>query len=337
MSKALDVYRDWLGITDTQRPLSYYQLLRLKPFEDDTARIRSHYQKMNAHVRKFATGSYAAQSQQLLNELAKAMLCLTDAARKREYDAALGRKEAGTGRRRSLEEILLAGKIIDQAQLAKARNLAQAIGLETRDALLQQRDAKPEAIMQAYAESLGLPYVELADVGVDEQLVPQVPPLLARQHSCVPVMVDQGQVLMASPNPLTPDVEEELRLRLGMPVRTLLCTVAGINELVTKYYSREAAAAAPAAKPAAPKPAAKPTAKPAAPEEESEPRSPEEQLRRRGMFAGFAFVWAVIGYYVVYSILEGVGRVGFRQFGIAALFGLIAAGTTFAVMTVKKM
>ncbi len=60
-------------------------------------------------------------------------------------------------------------------------------------------------------------------------------------------MVDGGTLLMASPNPLDPDVEEELRLRFGMPVRTVLCTPAGINEAVAKYYPKEAAAAQMAA------------------------------------------------------------------------------------------
>jgi len=340
-SKTLDVYRDWLGITEPQRPLNCYQLLRLKLFEEDTARIRAHYQKMNAHVRKFATGNYAAQSQQLLNELAKAMLCLTDAARKREYDASLGRKDAGEGRRRSLEEILLANKIVDQAELAKARDYAKAIGLETRDALLQQKLAKPEAVMQAYAESLGLPYVELAEVGVDEQLLPQVPPLLARQHSCVPVMVDEGQVLMASPNPLEPDVEEELRLRLGMPVRSLLCTASSINELVAKYYPREAvagAAPAPGKKAAAAAPA-KPGAKAAAARSEAaaEALTPEEQLKRRGMFALVAFNVGVVGFVLLFSILKGMDRLGFKQLLIAVVLGLAAGGATYAITTLKKL
>jgi len=70
MTKELNVYRDWLGIAATERPLDNYQLLRLKRFEDDPAKIRGHYQKMNEHVRKYALGEHAARSQELLNELA---------------------------------------------------------------------------------------------------------------------------------------------------------------------------------------------------------------------------------------------------------------------------
>ena len=243
MAATLDVYRDWLRIETTERPLNHYQLLRLESFEDDAGKVRSRYRKLNAHVRKYATGDYAAESQDLLNELAKAMLCLTDAQRKLEYDASLGRRDTRAGRRRTLEEILILRKIVDSNQLQKARQYAEAIGLETRDALVQQKMAAADVVMQAYAESVGLPYLDPADIELDGNLLAQVPAQLARQNSCAPVMVDDGQLLVASPNPVRPQVEDELRLRLGMPVRSVLCTPASIHAIVQEYYSREAAQA----------------------------------------------------------------------------------------------
>ncbi|MDZ7617516.1 MAG: hypothetical protein U1E05_10955, partial [Patescibacteria group bacterium] len=245
MARQVDVYREWLSIKEPRRPLDYYQLLRVPRFCDDVARIRENYRKMNAHVRKFSAGDFAKQSQELLNELARAMLSLTDTTRKREYDAVLGRKQTADGRRGSIEEILLAGKVIDQAQLKKARDYADAVGLEIRDALVQQKMAAPAVIMQAYADSQGLSYVELADMEVAEDLIPKVPPAIGRTHSCVPLMVDEGKVLVATPHLLAPEVEDELRLRFAMPIRTVLCTAASINAVVDKYYPRDAAPTLP--------------------------------------------------------------------------------------------
>ncbi len=285
MTQTLDVYRDWLKITEPARPLSHYQLLRLKKFEDNPAKIREHYRAMNAHVRKFAAGEFAKQSQDLLNELARAMLCLTDAQRKGEYDATLGRKEAQTeGKARTFEQILLATKVIDQAALDKARNFARAINVEVRDALVQQKLVKFEALLPAYAESIGLPYIDLNDLPPNPELIARVPPMVARQHSCVPVMVDRDQVLMASPNPIDPNVEEELRLRFGMPVRTVLCTPANINDIITKYVPRDASMPEPAPMPvgqpqAAPATAAAPAAAPAA--VRTGPLTDEEKKQRR--------------------------------------------------------
>jgi len=242
MATQIDVYKDWLQIPDPERPLNHYQLLRLKKFEDDAAKIRANYRKMNAHVRKYAAGDFAQLSQDLLNELAKAMLCLTDRARKEEYDASLGRA-ATTGRRYTFEQLLVGRRIITAEQLAKARNYANAVGLELRDAVTQQKMSTPDVVMQVYAEGIGLPYIELADIGLDLEMVPKIPAQIARQHSCAPVMIDEGTLLMASPNPLRPEVEDELRLRVGMPVRTVLCTAASMNEAIGQHYSSAVAAA----------------------------------------------------------------------------------------------
>lgn len=321
MAKEIDVYREWLGITETARPLNHYQVLRLKQFEDDASKIRTHYRKMNEHVRKYAAGDFAVESQQLLNELAKAMLCLTDSRRKREYDATLGRADKGELRRRSFEEILLANKVVDRTQLDKARNYAKAVGLEIRDAVIQQKLTTPDVAMLAYAEAIGLPYVELDEIGVAEDLVPLIPPATARQHSCVPVMADANQILMASPNPLVPDVEEDLRLRLGKTIRSVLCTPASINAVVAKYYPPDAVVAVPAAKPKASQQAAEPAKATAA-----KPKSTAEQKKQQTLIAVVGFNLTVMLVMVLAIFLRGsMGRLGLVDFALALLLGTIGA------------
>lgn len=63
-------------------------------------------------------------------------------------------------------------------------------------------------------------------------------------------MVDDGMVLVAAPHLLPPEVEDELRLRFGMPARIVLCTPNSINAVVEKYYPRDAIPSAPAGAPA---------------------------------------------------------------------------------------
>lgn len=325
MSTALDVYRDWLKITETARPLNHYQLLRLKVFEDDTAKVREHYRAMNAHVRKYAAGEFAKQSQDLLNELAKAMLCLTDKQRKGEYDAALGRKDAsGKLKARTFEQILLATKVIDQAALDKARNFAKAINVEVRDALVQQKLAKAEAVLPAFAESIGVPYLDLSDVPLNPALIAKVPPVIARQHSCVPVMVDSGQLLMASPNLINPDVEEELRLRFNMPVRSVLCTPANINDAIAKFVPRDGSAPEPmaAAETAAQQSAA--AAPTAATPVRTGPLTPEEQKARRDLAIVTFNITVMVMMGVLWKFLE-------KSFVTSAMIAMPAAAIAAAV------
>lgn len=341
MPKPIDVYHDWLGIKEAQRPLNHYQLLRLKPFEDDPGKVREHYRKMYAHVRKFAAGDYAQQSQALLNELSRAMLLLTDAQRKREYDASLGRKGSAGGRR-TLEEILLARQAVDAAGLAKARNYANAVGVEVRDALLQQRLAAADVVMPAYAESVGLPYLELGEIELSVELLKRVPAVLARQHSCAPVMIDDGTLLVASPNVLHPTVEDELRLRVGMPVRCVLCSPADIHSVVNQHYPKEAAAAEMAGgavgKRPEPAPKPQPAAAPAAADAESEEpeaeRSAEEIAARRQRAAIIACA-AVGGSLLVYQFFYTRHHLLITVWS-SIILGMIAAGAAWLAMTPRK-
>ncbi|MGI6402166.1 MAG: hypothetical protein ACOX0A_08675 [Thermoguttaceae bacterium] len=241
----IDVYKDWLKIEATNRPLNYYQLLKFNNFVDDPKVIRERYRQLNAYVRKFATGEYINESQELLNELAKAMLCLTDAARKEEYDLSLGRKIEGLQEtdaygRRTLETILRDDQIATADEIKKAKSYADALGLDLHQALLQQNVAKPEEIMMAYAESIGVPFVDLDEVPVDEYYAPQMNPVTARQHSFVPVMADMGRLVVASPEPISVDVEDELRLLFEIPVSYAICTPRQINAAIAKYYPRDA-------------------------------------------------------------------------------------------------
>ena len=241
----IDVYKDWLKIEATNRPLNYYQLLKFKNFEDDPAVIRQRYRELNAYVRKFATGDYIDESQALLNELAKAMLCLTDAERKAEYDHSLGRKYEGKTEtdaygRRTFETILLEDGIATPDQIKKAKNLANAIGVDLHQAILQQKGTDAEQVMIAYAESVGLPFVNLDDVPVDEYFVRFINPATARQNSFVPVMSDMGKLILASPEPIGVDVEDELRMLFEMPVRCAICMPQQVNYAIAKYFPRDA-------------------------------------------------------------------------------------------------
>ncbi len=241
MAKTLNVYRDWLGIKEVDRPENHYQLLRVKKFEDDQHLIRRHYRKLNAHVRKYSVGDFAKQSQDLLNELARAMLCLTDVKRKSEYDASLGRTTAEAGKKLTLDQILIRNGVITQEQLEKAKKYAAATGFPLRDALVQQKLAPTETIIQAYAEAAGLPFLDMSDITIDEALFPKISAVLARRHSMVPVMIENDQLLLASPNPINLQLEEDLKLRLGIAIRSVLCTPADANRVINAHYSREAA------------------------------------------------------------------------------------------------
>ncbi len=335
----IDVYRDWLKITDNNRPLNYYQLLRLRLFEDDLNRIRAHYQKLANHVREeYLQGPHAAEARKLLDELARAMFCLTDRQRKQEYDAALGRADVVQAPTREFAQILLFNKVLTVEQLEKAKRFAETVGIELRDAIVQQKLAPVEQVMLAYAEAHGLPYVELSDVTIDESLIPLIPPKLARQYSFLPLFEDGERLIVAAASPLVPDVEEELRLRIGKPIRTVLCRPASLNEAIAKYYPRDVPYQ-PLTKPA---PAAMSTPAETTPRKSAEPASETgvlgtDKVRQSVMYAIIAFNLAVVVAVLAQVIISPAAQYRFSVTAlIAILVGLVAGGLTFLFSIQKR-
>ncbi|HEX5445361.1 MAG TPA: hypothetical protein VFW87_16165, partial [Pirellulales bacterium] len=89
MADSFDPYHKWLGISPKDQPPHYYRLLALELFESDPDVIESAADQRMAHLRTFQTGQNSALSQQLLNELSTAKLCLLNPQKKADYDRQL--------------------------------------------------------------------------------------------------------------------------------------------------------------------------------------------------------------------------------------------------------
>ncbi len=92
----LDPYWKWLGIPPEQQPPDHYVLLGIAPFEADRDVIDNAAVRQMNHVRTFQGGQHAATSQQLLNELSAARLCLLDEEQKQVYDEQLQARLSAT-------------------------------------------------------------------------------------------------------------------------------------------------------------------------------------------------------------------------------------------------
>lgn len=88
-SRGFDPYHKWLGIPPTQQPPDHYRLLGLLRFETDSEVIRNAADARMSYIKTFATGQHSSLSQQLLNELSAACVCLLNAQKKAAYDDAL--------------------------------------------------------------------------------------------------------------------------------------------------------------------------------------------------------------------------------------------------------
>src|SRR5262249_10266317 len=89
MDETFDPYHKWLGIPPKDQPPHHYRLLGLDLFEADPDVIEHAADQRMRHIRTMATGKHTARSQQILNEIAAARVCLLNPQQKGDYDARL--------------------------------------------------------------------------------------------------------------------------------------------------------------------------------------------------------------------------------------------------------
>jgi hypothetical protein len=89
MSDQFDPYYSWLTILPKDQPPNHYRLLGVELFEENPGVIQTAAEQRMVYLRTFQIGKHAADSQRLLNEVAAAKVCLSNAAKKAAYDERL--------------------------------------------------------------------------------------------------------------------------------------------------------------------------------------------------------------------------------------------------------
>lgn len=92
MSDLFDPYREWLSISDPERPPNYYRLLGLEMFESDIEKVWPAAVLRMAKVLEYDPGPYCEDARRVFDELETARQCLAAPDQKRAYDAGLKHK-----------------------------------------------------------------------------------------------------------------------------------------------------------------------------------------------------------------------------------------------------
>jgi len=234
-------------------------------------------------------------------------------------------------KQRTFETILMENKLISDEQLKQIISYAHAVGIDMFEAVLQKKIASPDAVMMAYAESIGIPFVHLADTSVDEEVAAQIAPMTARLYSIVPISIDHGHVLVATTKPLIPDIADELRMMFNLPVRCVICTPAELGDAIATYYPRETARMVKAERSEIllPQPVSKTSQQPVEP---MNGEKKKDRFMKTFMVFNFTFAFTfLVPYYLPFPRWIGDHTLLFLFFGI--FFGGIAASVTWRTLS----
>lgn len=135
------------------------------------------------------------------------------------------------------------GEILTIAGLITARQLENALGYQKKGRkqplgrlLVDLGYTGEDAIAQALAAQLSLPYVVLAREYVREGALALVPAPMARRHTCFPLTFNEVTLTVAMANPLDLIALDDLHIIAGLQIRPCVAARREIEQYIIQYY-----------------------------------------------------------------------------------------------------
>jgi len=154
-----------------------------------------------------------------------------------DYHRLLEAANAPEGQKVRMGELLTLAGLISKRQLSRALGHQQDGRRRPLGSLLVDLGyANEEAIAQALAAQLSLPFVVLEREFIREGALAKVPAHLARRHTCFPLSFDDHTLSVAMANPLDLIALEDLRCASGMHIRPCVAARGEISSQISAYY-----------------------------------------------------------------------------------------------------
>jgi type IV pilus assembly protein PilB len=135
-----------------------------------------------------------------------------------------------------LDELLRARGVITDAQLEEARQQAVQRGRSVGRVLIELGYVTEAGLVAILSEQLGLEFVDLTETNIDASAVAMVPEVTARRHSCIPVRIEDGRLVVAMADPANVIAIDDIRALTGKEIRTVVATKADVVAAINRSY-----------------------------------------------------------------------------------------------------
>jgi type IV pilus assembly protein PilB len=140
--------------------------------------------------------------------------------------------------RKTVEQLLLERGRINEEQLEQARKVQQQTPGKTIPQILLTMNAASEAhLLEAVAETLGMPF-EIPEKGkIEASAFELLPPDYLRKHGVLPIRVESGVLVVGVADPTNVFLIDELRRRTRKEIRAVATPAGDINRLIEQLVS----------------------------------------------------------------------------------------------------
>ena len=136
------------------------------------------------------------------------------------------------------EHLRLAG-IISRTELQHALRLSRATGVRLGQALRELRYITAEQLASFLAEQHEVPFFDLAEMELEEQVVRRLSEATARRYLAIPIFVTDSGITVAMSDPLNTAALETIRREVGQPVQPVWASEEAIEQVLERIYRAE--------------------------------------------------------------------------------------------------
>ncbi|TFG91198.1 MAG: type II secretion system protein GspE [Candidatus Atribacteria bacterium] len=136
-----------------------------------------------------------------------------------------------------LLDILYSKHLITSEQLDRVLNIQKDNGDKDLQKIIIDHDIlKKDQMMLALADEIGEKYVNLEDITIDPTIVVIIPEEMARRHQLIAIDKDEKKLTVAMANPLDVFAHDELKIRLGYDIDSVLSYGRDIDKALDEVF-----------------------------------------------------------------------------------------------------
>lgn len=141
--------------------------------------------------------------------------------------------------RKRLGDMVVEAGLITDDQLNQALAEQKNSGLKLGDVLISQGYITEQQKIELLEFQLGIPHVQLHRQKIDEKVVRMIPDHLAKKYQVLPLMVENGKLIVAMSDPLDYYAIEELRMVTSFEVSPVISTKDELNRAIARYFGMQ--------------------------------------------------------------------------------------------------
>ncbi len=139
-------------------------------------------------------------------------------------------------------DYLVEQKLITQEQLMEVlakQKEPENIGKRFGEMVVELGFISEISLSKALAAKLRVPYVDLANIEIDEDAVRRIPESLARKYTVIAISIQGRRLTVATDDPINFNILEDIKMQTGMDTIPVLATKSAINKAIGNMYSME--------------------------------------------------------------------------------------------------